>query len=170
MKHFPHFSEEFGPRFLPNPTTTITQTRNKIKLLNWKSTSFTNPKIEDCGFGNEKKRRETLPAVTNRRLCCMRLWARPRGFFFLSCFATLGVWPLTLPARARDPWTLPAFQFSNTTKFNLIMFEFSFNAQTIMIKHRNRVVTNPFWFWWIDASLSLFASLLRSVALAQAEP
>jgi hypothetical protein len=29
------------------------------------------------------------------------------GFFFLSCLATLGVWPRTLPARAREPWTLP---------------------------------------------------------------
>ena len=48
-----------------------------------------------------------IPAVTNRRLYCMRLWARPRGFFFLSCLATLGVWPLTLPARAKDPWTFP---------------------------------------------------------------
>lgn len=46
-------------------------------------------------------------AVTNRRLYCILLWALPRGFFFLSCFATLGVCPLTFPARARDPWTLP---------------------------------------------------------------
>jgi hypothetical protein len=41
-------------------------------------------------------------------LYCKRLWARPRGFFFLSCFATLGVCPRTLPARASDPWTFPA--------------------------------------------------------------
>lgn len=52
-----------------------------------------------------------IPAVTKRRLYCMRLWARPRGFFFLSCFATFGVWPLTFPARASDPWTLPAANY-----------------------------------------------------------
>jgi hypothetical protein len=49
-------------------------------------------------------------AVTKRRLYCILLCARPRGFFFLSCAATLGVWPRTLPARARDPCTLPATQ------------------------------------------------------------
>lgn len=49
-----------------------------------------------------------VPAVTKRRLYCMRLWARPVGFFFLSCFATFGVWPRTFPARANDPCTLPA--------------------------------------------------------------
>jgi hypothetical protein len=64
-----YFSEEFGPLFLPNPTT----------------------------------------AVTKRRLYCMRLWARPVGFFFLSCLATLGVWPRTFPARAKDPCTLLMF-------------------------------------------------------------
>jgi len=63
-----YFSDELGPRFLPKPTT----------------------------------------AVTNRRLYCILLYARPRGFFFLSCFATLGVWPRTFPARANDPCTLPA--------------------------------------------------------------
>lgn len=46
-------------------------------------------------------------AVTKRRLYCMRLCARPRGCFFLSCFATFGVCPLTFPARASDPCTLP---------------------------------------------------------------
>eukprot|EP01018_Ginkgo_biloba_P004943 Gb_09071 [translate_table: standard] len=30
-------------------------------------------------------------AVTNRRLYCILLWARPVGFFFLSCLATLGI-------------------------------------------------------------------------------
>ena len=36
--------------------------------------------------------------------------ARPLGFFFFSCLGTLGVWPRTLPARAREPCTLPATQ------------------------------------------------------------
>ena len=31
----------------------------------------------------------------------------PTGGFGLSCFSTLGVWPLTLPARASEPCTLP---------------------------------------------------------------
>ena len=55
-------------------------------------------------------------AVTNRRLYCILLWARPLGFFFLSCFATFGVWPLTFPARANDPWTFPARSKKNRTR------------------------------------------------------
>jgi len=31
----------------------------------------------------------------------------PVSFFFFSCLATLGVCDLTLPARAKEPWTLP---------------------------------------------------------------
>jgi len=54
------------------------------------------------------------PTFTNRRLYLMRCAARPFGFFFLSAFATLGVCPLTLPARAKDPCTLPAA--ASTTK------------------------------------------------------
>ena len=50
------------------------------------------------------------PTFTNRRLYLMRCAARPFGFFFLSAFATFGVWPRTLPARAKDPCTLPARQ------------------------------------------------------------
>ena len=57
-----------GPRFLPTPTTTL----------------------------------------TNRLLYCSRFLARPVSCFFFSCLATLGVWPRTLPARASEPWTLPA--------------------------------------------------------------
>jgi hypothetical protein len=41
-------------------------------------------------------------------LYLIRFIARPVGFFFFSCLGTLGVWPRTLPARAREPWTLPA--------------------------------------------------------------
>lgn len=53
------------------------------------------------------------PTLTKRRLYFMRLQARPVAFFFLSCFATLGVWPRTLPARASEPWTLPALACSH---------------------------------------------------------
>ena len=35
----------------------------------------------------------------------MRFLARPLGVFFFSCLSTLGVAALTLPARAREPWT-----------------------------------------------------------------
>ena len=45
--------------------------------------------------------------LTKRRLYWMRRLARPVFFFFFSCFSTLDVCPLTLPARAREPWTLP---------------------------------------------------------------
>ena len=37
----------------------------------------------------------------------MRRFARPVFAFFFSSASTLGVCPLTLPARAREPWTLP---------------------------------------------------------------
>jgi hypothetical protein len=47
------------------------------------------------------------PTLTNRLLYLIRFMARPVGFFFFSCFGTLGVWPRTLPARASDPCTLP---------------------------------------------------------------
>jgi hypothetical protein len=49
----------------------------------------------------------SVAAVTNRRLYLIRLSARPFGVFGFSCFATFGVWPLTFPARASDPCTLP---------------------------------------------------------------
>lgn len=55
-----------------------------------------------------------LPTFTKRRLYLMRFMARPLGFFFLSCLGTLGVWPRTLPARAKEPWTLPADQEYNS--------------------------------------------------------
>merc|ERR1719354_1397703 len=45
--------------------------------------------------------------LTNLLLYWILLLARPVFFFFFSTASTLGVWPLTLPARAREPWTLP---------------------------------------------------------------
>eukprot|EP00955_Chlamydomonas_euryale_P097141 365053-Chlamydomonas_euryale.AAC.25 len=51
---------------------------------------------------------QNSPTLTNRLVYLMRFMARPVGFFFFSCGGTLGVWPRTLPARAREPWTLPA--------------------------------------------------------------
>lgn len=52
---------------------------------------------------------EHVPTLTKRRTYLARLAARPVGGLEVrSCLATLGVWPRTLPARAREPWTLPA--------------------------------------------------------------
>lgn len=45
--------------------------------------------------------------LTNLRVYCIRFFARPLGTFFFSCGSTFGVWDLTFPARARDPWTFP---------------------------------------------------------------
>ena len=46
--------------------------------------------------------------LTKRRLYCSLFFARPVCFLALSVFfATLGVCPRTLPARASEPWTLP---------------------------------------------------------------
>jgi len=39
--------------------------------------------------------------------CSVRCRHVPTGGFGLSCFSTFGVWPLTLPARASEPCTLP---------------------------------------------------------------
>lgn len=107
--HPPHFSDELGPRFLPNPTTTSKKNRTQNQNPNsiWKQDIHDLQSLTQQIFKTKVKK---LPAVTNRRLYCIRLWARPRGFFFLSCFATLGVCPLTFPARAKDPWTLPEFK------------------------------------------------------------
>ena len=47
--------------------------------------------------------------LTNRRLYCKRFFARPVNLWpVFSPLATFGVWPRTFPARASDPWTLPA--------------------------------------------------------------
>merc|ERR1719430_733275 len=63
--------------------------------------------------------------LTNLLLYWILLLARPVFFFFFSPASTLGVCPLTLPARAREPCTLPPFNgmvrsmvwFSNTARF-----------------------------------------------------
>lgn len=43
--------------------------------------------------------------LTNRLLYLILLRARPLGCFGFSCFSTFGVWDLTFPARASEPWT-----------------------------------------------------------------
>merc|ERR1719361_2130932 len=45
--------------------------------------------------------------LTKRLLYWILLLALPVFFFFFSPASTLGVCPLTLPARAREPWTFP---------------------------------------------------------------
>merc|ERR1712168_843554 len=45
--------------------------------------------------------------LTNLLLYCVLRLARPVFGFFFSCASTFGVCPLTFPARASDPWTLP---------------------------------------------------------------
>ncbi len=50
------------------------------------------------------------PTFTKRRLYLRRWNARPLGTFFFSAGATFGVCERTLPARAKEPWTLPATQ------------------------------------------------------------
>merc|ERR1719410_2758381 len=45
--------------------------------------------------------------LTNLLLYWILLLALPVFFFFFSPASTLGVCPLTLPARAREPWTFP---------------------------------------------------------------
>lgn len=93
----------------------------KYMIIHRKYYTYTNTlpskQIEQC----VRKGIKSVPAVTNLRLYCMRLCARPLGFFFLSCLATLGVCPLTLPARASEPWTLPTMNKSkdrNQSTFN----------------------------------------------------
>jgi len=43
----------------------------------------------------------------------MRFLARPLGVFFFSCLSTFGVCDLTLPARARDPWTVHQYSVND---------------------------------------------------------
>ena len=58
-----------------------------------------------CEFGPFRLPPGAATAAENRRLKARRFLARPvLGFFLPSvCFSTLGVWPLTFPARARPP-------------------------------------------------------------------
>merc|ERR1711976_699232 len=60
-----------------------------------------------CQFGPFFLPPKELLDITNRRLYWARRAARPVFFFFFSSASTFGVWPLTLPARAKEPWTLP---------------------------------------------------------------
>ena len=60
----------------------------------------------EFAFG-PRRRPKAWTTLAKRRLNWMRLFARPVFFFFFSCFSTFGVCPLTLPARANDPCTLP---------------------------------------------------------------
>merc|ERR1719433_43550 len=45
--------------------------------------------------------------LTKRLLYWILLLALPVFFFFFSPASTLGVCPLTFPARAKEPWTFP---------------------------------------------------------------
>merc|ERR1719495_1223507 len=45
--------------------------------------------------------------LTNLLTYWILLLARPVFFFFFSPASTLGVWPRTFPALAKDPWTFP---------------------------------------------------------------
>ena len=56
-------------------------------------------------------RPKVATTLTKRLLYCSLRLARPVFFFFFSCFSTFGVCPFTLPARARDPCTLPANRY-----------------------------------------------------------
>merc|ERR1719461_2276356 len=60
-------------------------------------------------------RPKVATTLTNLLLYWMRLLARPVFFFFFSWASTLGVCPRTLPARAKEPWTLPPFSGSVTS-------------------------------------------------------
>ena len=50
-------------------------------------------------------RPKVATTLTNLLLYWILLLQRPVFFFFFSPASTLGVWPRTLPARAREPWT-----------------------------------------------------------------
>jgi len=48
-----------------------------------------------------------VTTLTKRRLYWILFLARPVANFFFSCFSFFGVEFFTLPARAKEPWTLP---------------------------------------------------------------
>jgi hypothetical protein len=114
---------------------------------------------------NENKRDgiRFIPAVTKRRLYCMRLCARPFGFFFLSCFATLGVWPRTFPARANEPWTLPASYHYDFNTYNSGALPRSLRGQHIDFGKQWLYLTMTSkqwkeWRWWSWATLNFTAT------------
>ena len=60
-----------------------------------------------CALGPKRLPPGAVTTFTNRRLYWILFFARPVASFFFSCFSTFGVWFLTFPARAKEPWTLP---------------------------------------------------------------
>lgn len=68
--------------------------------------NFTTNAYAELALG-PRRRPKAWTTLAKRRLNWIRLLARPVFFFLFSCFSTLGVCPLTLPARANDPCTLP---------------------------------------------------------------
>ena len=54
-----------------------------------------------------RRRPKAWTTLAKRRLNWIRLFERPVFFFLFSCFSTFGVCPLTFPARANEPCTLP---------------------------------------------------------------
>merc|ERR1719495_1154371 len=61
-------------------------------------------------FGPFLRPPKVSTTLTNLLTYWILLLARPVFFFFFSPASTLGVCPLTLPARAREPCTLPPFR------------------------------------------------------------
>ena len=90
-------------RAKPTSTVVLSHTTQEAKHTKQNKTKKTSASIQ---FNSANA---PLEALTKRRTYCSRLWARPRATlaFFSSLLSTLGVWFLTLPARARDPCTLP---------------------------------------------------------------
>lgn len=87
------------------------------------------------------------PTLTNRLLYLILFIARPFGFFFFSCFATFGVCPLTLPARAKDPCTLPVI---HTNRLEQNRQHVQQQAETAAISickppHEPKEGTHPWW-------------------------
>ncbi|CAK9183113.1 unnamed protein product [Ilex paraguariensis] len=103
-------------------TTDVTGTGSPATLLVFNNeVGFTKANIDSlCSIGQSTKKNKRrqgfigekgwsplLPKANNGgykvAIVLHALVSTATGFFFLSCLATFDVWPLTLPALARDP-------------------------------------------------------------------
>lgn len=125
---------EFGPRFLPGPlNATFTNRRLYwIRLAARPKNSELREHVDkpyihehSAAINHERYRLNSSKKTSDKfwgyiqsqvqsHICHVMNYKKeisrtdwPVFFFFFSCFSTFGVWARTLPARAREPCTLP---------------------------------------------------------------
>ena len=101
--------------------------------------------------------------LRKRLLYSFRWRARPRTGFGFSCFCTFGVLLRTLPACAREPWTLPirkgrCSQYWTTLFEHSLLYENSHPRPFLNSISYSIVYSAPFVFLHSSYRLSVFKS------------